>query len=723
MIPDKLYIPTSTLNFNNIMSSESISPAGFYSVRGFGYKRFEKTEPNNLDNCIVLYENYPIFNINDEKLENYPMIIEIDKKDTKEDIIQEHKKGVFYTEETVYFNPISTKIYFRTESEKRSTLSKAEPSIESKMIALYQNCFEIQPENIKNFDIEKLDIEDKKNDIFKHIAQDKRINKLKGFLYAYILAANKSFPVEVVTLKKCTKDLRNTLSAVIATSDGQPTYKQKESLNSIYRAINDTFFKAEGLDKKLQKISEEFFKEGKFEEFIASFGNAWLPKPTFQLSPFFTSGNANADEKEKALEQYISNLEKAINRFTNPKLIQKEQFPILQHCYRIESIPEQKEFLTKLLNEYLEEAYNSEDFIQSRYEFAKSGGKIFKEQIQKDWDGSEYQMYINTLLRNLNEYSQFEINSTDNLTLKSFAAFCQKGESDIDKLEDYLISNKIGDFRIAFALWGVVFGFANLPKTLTNNLFLCNDKYVEDVYKYIFKQVHNIDLIGNFERKQEEKEFVSISSKMNEQTTKNKIPEISKTVSLEQELSEFEEFISRDKTTKTEIIKKLNEQGIYSLSDWSSKKVDVIKWSTSKGQKKLVSVVTKSKQNNSSKQFETTIFGQMPVGSDFCKDETIFEHLKSLLPSDKKTQKQFKDDLDWFQGNYQEFYDDKNKGRQKGYYFDKPKDNNSVIENFNKYLTNKKRQGDEKANMKWLRDIYSQIDSDKIISKLKELYS
>ena len=30
----KLYIPTCTLNFNNILSSESISPLGFYARRG-----------------------------------------------------------------------------------------------------------------------------------------------------------------------------------------------------------------------------------------------------------------------------------------------------------------------------------------------------------------------------------------------------------------------------------------------------------------------------------------------------------------------------------------------------------------------------------------------------------------------------------------------------------------------------------------------------------------
>lgn len=36
----RFYIPTSSLNFNNILSSESISPKAFYTARSFGYGRW-----------------------------------------------------------------------------------------------------------------------------------------------------------------------------------------------------------------------------------------------------------------------------------------------------------------------------------------------------------------------------------------------------------------------------------------------------------------------------------------------------------------------------------------------------------------------------------------------------------------------------------------------------------------------------------------------------------
>ena len=74
----KLYIPTCTLNFNNIFATASISPKIFYSKRGFGNKRYYEVEPNNLENVVTLYSRIPVFRIETD-IENYPIIIEIIK--------------------------------------------------------------------------------------------------------------------------------------------------------------------------------------------------------------------------------------------------------------------------------------------------------------------------------------------------------------------------------------------------------------------------------------------------------------------------------------------------------------------------------------------------------------------------------------------------------------------------------------------------------------------
>jgi hypothetical protein len=352
-------MPTSTLNFNNIMSSESISPAQFYQDRGFGYKRFTKVEPNNLDYLILLYDKYPIFDIDDKKLDNFPMIIEIDKKLVNEDVIQKCLDGVYFSEETIYLNPFITKIIFRNEQEKRSTLSKAEPSIETKMIPLYDKCFCIKDGSFESFDwAENSKIQDTSADCSRYISKDRKINKLKGFLYAYVLAANKSLPETVVALKKYAKELRNTLSAVITSPDGQPTYKQEKQLKSLYKNINFAFQKADDGYVKFEVIIIEkkeiyqtdfvdiFKKEGIYEYWQNKIYKENNLFPSFHIQEFRAY---STDDKEKSFDNYISHLEgqinKLVNKHKNAKM-QAENFPVLSGS-KIEQIHGQSEFVSK----------------------------------------------------------------------------------------------------------------------------------------------------------------------------------------------------------------------------------------------------------------------------------------------------------------------------------------------------------------------------------------
>ena len=87
----RLYIPTCTLNFNNILSSESISPLGFYARRGFGNKRFYPVFANDKEQVILLYSKYPRFKVEENDLENYPMVIEIESEDYKEGVFEKAK--------------------------------------------------------------------------------------------------------------------------------------------------------------------------------------------------------------------------------------------------------------------------------------------------------------------------------------------------------------------------------------------------------------------------------------------------------------------------------------------------------------------------------------------------------------------------------------------------------------------------------------------------------
>ena len=147
---------------------------------------------------------------------------------------------------------------------------------------------------------------------------------------------------------------------------------------------------------------------------------------------------------------------------------------------------------------YLNESIEKDKFLAGRYNYARMGGTMFRDVLGDKWENSEERRYVNALLKNINEYTAFDINSSTNLTLKSFAAFFQKGDIEMRKLEDYLTSSGIGDFRMAFSLWGVVFGFADMPKTYTTHLFdSAEQEYIEAIYKFIYKSLFGKDLEGS----------------------------------------------------------------------------------------------------------------------------------------------------------------------------------------------------------------------------------
>jgi len=702
MIPEKLYIPTSTLNFNNLMSSESISPASFYLRRGFGYKRFEKAGPNPLDNRIILYREFPVFEIHDNELENYPLVIEIDSRYVPEDVIKENN-GIYFAEETIYFNPFTTKFIFRDKQERTSTISKAEPSIETKMVSLYNNCFVIFDKSkfSNSFNCEKTYLEDSKNDISSYISKDRKINKLKGLLYSYLIASNKSISSDIVSLKKLARTLKNTLSAIITSPDGRATYAQEEQLKTLYKSINERLqkiFISPIIKEKSEKYQCDFYSLLTQENLWES----WLRQNNyskFQVSPFYSSSK----DKDDVFNNYIQNLENQILTIEYNQKKSKSDIsclPILQNN-RVIDIPEHKDFLTKLFNEYLEEAYSSEEFIQSRYEFAKSGGKIFKDELQEKWNGSQWQQYINGLLKNLNEYSAFDLKSINNTTLESFAAFCQKGESDIDKLEDYLIINEIGDFRIAFSLWGIIFGFANMPKTLTNELFQSNDlEYITRIYKHIFKQLHSIELEGNLEKSEIKKQ----QDEPKTEEPKHIIPtEDNKPTSLKSDNPDIRRKLKdcKLKPEQLDSISELYEKNHNIINESFFTYVNKIRGIGKKTVEKIKEALAYKPEISMISQTETSLLDEMKpdIGKDFYSDSSVFFHIEMLIP--QKLKKSFKTDLDWFQAEYI-------KGTSSQYYAKAHRDNPSVIDSFERYIAKKKYA--------------KQLEVEIIVHKLRELY-
>lgn len=781
----KYYIPTSTLNFNNILSSESISPKAFYEKRNFGYSRWTVIPENNLENAITLYDSLCYFERPQSDLEDHALLVEVE---LEENDVKPLEKGVFYCDKTIYLTPSSTRFIFFFENVKKITLSISNGSLETKMIRLYTNSIHAISQPTESYSNRITDnVQIKLND--EEIKKDFQINKMKGLLYGYYIGSALSTTKEKVKRLSCLFEIQNIFSAIRSSIDGKPTSFQTKQLNYLF----DKICFSESESNEINKI----FKEGGLSN------NEKLDR----LRPFTSKRETWENKKNDSLLQLkklSENEEEA-----NPAIvwieneIKKQKGKIWEEKVTLKTDLGEILVIDRLLNtikdEYLKndettslfKAWTNDIFASGKY-----NGKIstFRDDIATDvtikakevigeekWPEHPAKKYLNMLRHHIAGES---LDYTwENGVLSSLFSVILAGE-EWDKMLKFMQRKEMTDYRLAFAIYGTLNGFANLTRDFTDILLNLDEVYVKDVYKEFYGQLFSrdcgkIDLtklepnrpipknqpeqnsstkdveVGNNIKEIEQgtpkkNNEETIEAPINHQPIKKKCGEGTTLTSMPQCLKDLfnsPEFKSlpleaqdwykkeslslwkgkNDKTFENEMkelskrcpisgttrkwnkcVKLLNKP--FSTNDpelFSNNCEEIapkLDAETNNGEH-FTNVKPDIKNDELPKETNEEIKQSSPL---FHSDEGAFNHLLPILPKDESIQMQFKNDLKWFQDNYQ----------TDGRYFRNPKDNTSVIANFERVLKGKLNN----SKAPWLREIYDKIDIKIVISKLKKLY-
>lgn len=439
---DYLYIPTTTLNFNNILSTGSISPAGAYAVRRFGYKQFEVVEPNPFRNSLLLYDRYPAFTIEATDRDSHPLVLRLRADRLPESLVKQPGRKsdvhVYSCDETIYFDPSSVDFFFASSDAKQIALTKSEPSFTTKLVELYRPWMHVQsPKELNTFEwsAEVLEgIQDgNKEIVLQSCESDSHVNRLKGFASGYIIGAYKSTNPKVADARSKVRAIRNLASAML----NDPTSKYSDSERK------DVDFSCVTL--------ERFFAKGGID--------------TQRFDPW-RGDNIRIDSGKIITD--IRDRNETDARFTQS--------------------------LVRLVNDYCLTSDFYEHLDEERLNVALAGAQAIRADIGLKWEGSPWQTYINDLLNNIKSGSAFDFNDCSSLAIKAFAAFILKGD-DLNKLEAFLTTHGIGDFRIPFALWGAMFGFSKISKTFYNLPFERGDAdYARKMHNYVHSVIHKIPL-------------------------------------------------------------------------------------------------------------------------------------------------------------------------------------------------------------------------------------
>lgn len=737
----KLYIPTTSLNFNNILSTESISPKAFYAQRGFGYSRWFTIPENDMDGAILLYESPAFISRPLSDIEDHPLLIEID---TDEDF-PSITSGVRYSQHTIYFNPWNTVFYFQTERDKTISLSMSDSSLETKLIKLYFNKIRVHtflgcfPNVDKYISIDTSSIQD-----------DIILNKIKGLLYGYYIGANLSgSSFDDIKKLNILREIQNIFAAIISSQEKVPTNTQKIRLSELFPLL----FQFEPLYSELLKEAGSIQIVDRIVTILKKYG--------FEV--FRINWEKLVDEL-----QYDNNGQNYAISWINIEL-EKHKKLMMQKTQLLSVDDNQILFIDKKVTQISKDVIPLYDenklylhwvnnlFVQNKY-----SGKIssMKAELADDltqaaitcmgesWKDSEIRTYLNQLRKHVRgeEFTQ----PWKNGLLSSIVAVITKGD-DWEQLLRFLQTKELTDYRIAFSFYGILNGYANLTRDFTDNLYNRDSKYISEVYREFHGQLHNIAIQTNklVETTNNNLELANdsclaalnstnVSISVNEIWNYFRSPEfksIKKKTHLEKGLNKCIDILGLNFTPQM-FVEELASFDKYGWSknnkSWNlmcekfcpSYKVQM------GGRKKRIN--KKNEQSISPSLWDDP---ENKLGQNSQKSIVDYKLRKNvLLLNDKQwieeclefivdaeSKKRFIEDITWFVDNHNEWYHDKKKGNVQGFYYKRETSNFKTIERLEKYLENKLTSKNEK--MQWLVAIYKKIPIDEIINYLIKNYA
>ena len=487
----KFYIPTSSLNMDNLLQSECILPISHYAQRLTGYKSYEQIEELRPFNAIVLFK-YPVeFTINDVGRYNYPMLIEFEDDEQTQDFYEnEIQDGVCVCSHVLNLTPTNCCFYFFSEHAYKITIVNTQSN---KAIKYYKNYSIVA--NINKLETRSLP----KLTPIPHyeigVFEDEIIDKQKGVLYAYLLGEQKSVNHDLAVQLRLTQDIYNILTNLISTPSSINVFSEKLSfLLDEYKKIDLTERNSTEqfeVNLKNELGNRFYFLKGCLIEFLKNI-NCWdyiFTSLCKKWGCYFLPQIPELHTKDDYLrlrydiEKRTAYAADVFQKSLPPSTL--NDISMNGNTISISNAP----LINAVIDYVIKNRQTVEKLYANRLGFYMGAMEtivpILKGQMGEiNWEKSKERAYINNLHAFINDPAiHFEINSIDNIELKSIAAFILKGQS----FSDCVALCKMAEFenyRYILSLWGSLCGYMEMNKEALSDIL--NMSTYSLVYKKLY---------------------------------------------------------------------------------------------------------------------------------------------------------------------------------------------------------------------------------------------
>lgn len=487
------YIPTSSLNFNNILSSESISPKAFYQGRAFGYSRWASIPENPYENSIVLYDQLCSFVRPKSDYEDHPMVVEVVLDDNIIDAFTRLDEHTVLSDRTIYLDPFTTRIFFFSENEKRIALSLSDSSIETKFVRLYQKNILVIAPPVVSYQLPNLSKEVQSLNMAE-IDRDKRINRMKGLLYGYYIGGLLSSSREDIIKLNSQREIQDILAAVLASYDHKATPQQRARLKELYSSLQPEipFF---------TKLSNIVSEKSLFDAIVSLVRDEYgyicgefdVDRKISQLLSANPQEGKNPVIEE--INQLIRQTKTTMAGKVKPISVMERQIVVKDGSLLHINLPglsnSDKVLYTAWINDVLSKDEYSGKISTFKETLSDDVTRKAKEVFEPEWKGSYPEITLNALRRHVRGDEFNHVWKED--IYSALSAVIIRGD-DWQKLLQYMQGKVMTDYRLAFSMYGTINGFANLPRDFTDELFNRDSKYIADVYKEFYGQLFGMNI-------------------------------------------------------------------------------------------------------------------------------------------------------------------------------------------------------------------------------------
>lgn len=544
------YYPLSTRDFafENIFSTETVSPASYYAVRAFGFDYFPVLPGINNDRAILLFSQPPVFQ--DEN--NAKFILRVAEASINPNELVFVAEGVFAYYGTIYFEREHLRVLFFSKKDIQVAILKSNMSLPTKTTGKYDSSFEIINESdCKAFPLIDFGSIKPDDEMPLKVVLDKRYNHLKGFIYGLVIGQIANDRKREFSLKIQFQGITNAFAELKSRLDEQLSANESETAKRIYIYIEKLFRAIDATEsdyynlKFVNDIDEQLLIEyllskitrlkspkdvSKYLDYVITndelLGTSDYKKIVDGYVHYRSTSIPVFQELRKCFEQFISifqsgskpthSAEDLNNRIKlllrNATEEHLEQLSIRSYDLKTDLHGIAYDFIANevMLNTgqiYLNTKADNEFtfIINAVLKFSKSNkGPAEKEMILKIVEeiGNIYtKRGKETLLYQYleNKIDVYSLDNASNLVMKNFVAFIFNPDS-LEKLDDFLISKEIEERWMAFSFWGAYNGFANISKNYTKGIFTANniklqnhiDAYLKDFLQTVVDRKVNV---------------------------------------------------------------------------------------------------------------------------------------------------------------------------------------------------------------------------------------